>query len=360
MSTIIKKISFVITDMSSGGAERVMSLLANYFCEKGIETQIIAIKSDRKVYPLDEQIDFHFIGAPRNLLKRLVHRIKTINQETADSDVIISFLWHCNVCTLLANLLNNRTIIISERSDPSSEMRGLFKHFKWFRNIVYHRANKIVFQTQDARDYYNGSLKEKGIVIPNPLTPGLPSPLQEHRKELIAAGRLTAQKNMPMMVKAFSKVHNYFPDYKLTIYGEGEERENIEDIIRSLHLESSVSMPGFCNNLLDEVIKAKLFLSSSDFEGISNSIIEALALGIPVVATDCPVGGSKQFVSSDYNGALVPMKDENAFAKAIINILSDSDKWNLFSKNASEIRNVLSITKIGEKWIDTMIEARNE
>lgn len=360
MENKINKISFVITDMSSGGAERVMSLLANYFSRVGIETQIIAIKSDRKIYPLDERVRFHYIGCPNGNVMKFLYRLKAIRDEVADSDIVISFLWHCNVYTLLSNLFSRVPIVISERSDPASEMRGKFRYFKWFRNLVYRRADKIVFQTQDAKKYYKGKLNKKGEVIPNPLTPNLPDPIDERHKELIAAGRLTAQKNMKMMVAAFEKIHNVFPDYKLIIYGEGEDRIAIEREIKDKKLGANILMPGFCNNLPEKMKTAKLFLSTSNFEGISNSIIEALALGVPVIATDCPVGGSKEFVKSNYNGTLVAMNDEKAFGDAVVVLLSDKKRWKEYSTNAVSIREKLSVETIGQRWLHVLCEVRNE
>lgn len=351
----MKKVSFVITDMSSGGAERVMSLLANYFTSRGVETQILAIKSGKIVYPLDKRIQYHYIGSFSNPVFKFFGRLKKINQQTKDSDVVISFLWHCNVYTLLANLFNHRKIVISERSDPSSEMRGLFRYFKWIRNICYLRADRIVFQTEDAMNYYHGRLHRIGVVIPNPLSPGIQGVSTEERENiLVAAGRFTEQKNLPMMIDSFHQIHSVFPEYKLMIYGEGEMKEDLIEQRDRLGLTEFIEFPGFSKNLLQDIKRAKLFLSSSDFEGISNSLIEALALGIPAVATDCPVGGSRQFVRTGYNGILVPVRDENALSDAIIKILSTDTLWKEMCHNAATIKNDLSIKRIGEMWEHTV------
>lgn len=352
----MKKVSFVITDMTSGGAERVMSLLANNFASRGIEIQILAIKSEKIVYPLDKRIRYHYIGSFGNPVFKFFGRLKEINQKTKDSDVIISFLWHCNVYTLLANLFNHRKIIISERSDPSNEMRGFFRYFKWMRNLCYLRADRIVFQTEDAMNYYHGRLHRIGVVIPNPLSPEIQGVSTEERENiLVAAGRFTEQKNLPMMINSFYQIHSVFPEYKLMIYGEGEMKEELIAQRNRLGLTEFIEFPGFSKNLLQDIKKAKLFLSSSDFEGISNSLIEALALGIPAVATNCPVGGSRQFVKTGYNGILIPVRDENALTDAIIKILSSDILWREMCNNAVTIKNDLSIERIGEMWEQVII-----
>lgn len=122
-----------------------------------------------------------------------------------------------------------------------------------------------------------------------------------------------------------------------------------------LGLTEFIEFPGFSKNLLQDIKKAKLFLSSSDFEGISNSLIEALALGIPAVATNCPVGGSRQFVKTGYNGILIPVRDENALTDAIIKILSSDILWREMCNNAVTIKNDLSIERIGEMWEQAII-----
>lgn len=350
-----KKVSFVITDMSSGGAERVMSLIANYFVEKNIDIQILAIKSDKVIYSLDDRICFKFLGVYKNNIFKFLARIYKIRKETRDSDVIISFLWHCNVYTILATLFTNKKIIISERSDPKKEMRGKFRFFKWFRNLCYYAADKIVFQTEDARRYYRGSLYDKGIIIPNPISSNLPKVFRGQReKKLVAACRLTGQKNVSMMIKAFSNIYNEFPEYSLYIYGEGEEKKALEKIVEERKMSGAIKFLGFSNDIINEISKAKLFLTSSNFEGISNSMLEALAMGIPVVATDCPVGGAKQFIRSEINGELVPMEDIESFQIAIKKILLDDNYWIKLSNNAVNIREEISIKKIGDKWIDLL------
>lgn len=347
-----RKVSFIITDMSSGGAERVMSLIANYFDKQGIKTQILAIKSDRVVYPLNENVKFKFIGTASNPLRRFFIRLYNIRKETRDSDVVISFLWHCNVYAILATMFSGKKIIISERSDPNKEMRGKFRFFKWFRNICYHFVDTIVFQTIDAMNYYKGKIHDKGIVIANPISPNLPKIYNGIRKKkLVAVGRLTEQKNMPVMIEAFSDIHKEFPEYTLLIYGEGELKEKLIQHVKNLGLNDTVKFEGFKNNILDEIYDAKIFLTSSNFEGISNSMLEGLAMGVPVVATDCPVGGARQFVRTEWNGELVPMNDVTEFKNAIKKILSDDDYWEKLCKNAINIRTELSIDMIGKQWI---------
>ncbi len=346
-----KKISFVITDMSNGGAERVISLLANYFSDKNMQVDILAIKSDNKVYSLNSNINFKYIGCKKNKIANFFWRISKLRKETKDSDVVISFLWHCNVYMLIATMFTNKLRIISERSNPNEEMLGKFKYFKWFRNLCYLMADKIVFQTTWAMSCYKGSLNKKGVVIPNPITPNLPEVINKREDKIVAVGRLSSQKNYILMLESYKKFIEKYPEYSLEIYGEGDERKLIQTWIDDNKLTDKIKLVGFSKNVISEISNAKLFLNSSNFEGISNSMLEALAMGIPVVATDCPAGGAKQFVKCGYNGELVPMNDKDKFVDAMEKIISDDVKYKKLTENAFLIRKKLSIQKIGEEWL---------
>lgn len=348
----LKKISFVITDMSSGGAERVISLLSNYFSSLGIKVDILAIKSEKKDYVLDEKISYKFIGNYSNPLKRFFLRVSRIRKEVKDSDVVISFLWHCNLYAILSTIFLGKKVIISERSDPKREMQGKFKYFKWFRNLCYHFANNIIFQSEGARKNYKGSLYKKGIVVANPLSPNLPDVCKNKQNKIVAVGRFVEGKNYPLMLQSYKIFHKSHPEYQLVIYGEGEKEEEIRLWIKDNKLENDIILPGFSKNVIQDIADAKLFLISSNYEGLSNSMLEALSMGIPVVATDCPPGGTRDFIKSNYNGMLVPINDVDSFSKAMCNILSNDSLREKLSKNALKIREDLSIEKIGKQWLD--------
>ena len=219
--------------------------------------------------------------------------------------------------------------------------------------MVYNLPDKIVFQTPDAMAHYSKSIQKRGVVIPNPVSPYLPQRFEgERTKEIVAMGRLAAQKNFKMMIDAFAMLVKEHPEYKLIIYGKGPQQDMLEQRIRELSLEDKVLLPGFVTDIHDKILKSAMYVSSSNYEGISNSMLESLGMGIPSVVTDCPVGGAKMFVRNDENGVLVPVGDVDAFYEGMKKIAEDKDFAEKISKNAVKIREELDADRICKKWLD--------
>lgn len=346
----MKKITFVITDLSNGGAERVVSILANYFDSKKYTVKILALSSNEISYPLNENIQFKYLDVSKSYILKPFKRVFTLRKELNDTDVIISFLWFVNVYTLAANFFRKRKVIISDRSDPANELNGN-RIFELIRNLFYHLPNKIVFQTPDAKRYYSKSIQKKGIIIPNPISPNLPKwNSKNNSKTIISICRLAEQKNIKMTIDAFAKFTKRFPDYKLVIYGEGPLRFELQNYISMLELSGSVFLPGYVNNITEKLINSSIYVSSSNYEGISNSMLEALGVGVPTIVTDCPVGGAKMFVRNNHNGILITVGDTEQLYDGLIKLASEKKYANYLSVNAQSINIELEQSKVCEEW----------
>jgi glycosyltransferase involved in cell wall biosynthesis len=349
------KVSFIITNLSSGGAERVLSIVANYFAQQNIDVQIIAVQDNSIDYPIDKRI--RYVYTERKLKKpfAIIERILDIRRHIKDSDVVISFLWHINVYTILATRFLNKKVIISDRSDPANEVINATKLQQLARDIFYYFPERIVFQMPGAKSYYSSKIQEKGLIIPNPISPYLPDPYTGiRRKEIVAVCRLAPQKNIKMTIDAFDLLYKDHPDYTLTIYGDGELREELEIYVEKLSLQGVISFPGFTKNVHEKIIDSAMYISSSDYEGISNSMLEALAIGLPSVVTDCPVGGAKMFVKNNENGILIPTGDTNALHEAMKRIIEDTGFAEKLSKNALKLREELSPAIICQRWLELL------
>ena len=200
------------------------------------------------------------------------------------------------------------------------------------------------------------SIQKKSSIIPNPLdTSLLPARYTGERdKRIVAAGRMSEVKNFPMLIRGFAEFHRSFPEYRLIIYGEGKQRPVLEQLCAELELEEFVSMPGFASNLTEKIVSASMYISTSNHEGISNSMLEALGMGIPTIVTDCPVGGARMFVKTDENGILIPMEDHAALVDAMTKIASDPEYAERISLNAEKIRKELSAEDISRKWLELL------
>jgi glycosyltransferase involved in cell wall biosynthesis len=201
--------------------------------------------------------------------------------------------------------------IISERNDPAHFGGSTITRI--VSRLLMRKANGFVFQTKDAQAFYGGEIAKHSVIIPNPLFIGDDYPdtqyVGEREETIVTTGRLNKQKNHPLLIRAFKRIAVEFPEYKLIIYGEGPERQNDEALISELGLQERVLLPGTINDVPAKIYKSSLYVLSSDFEGMPNALMEAMALGLPCISTDCPCGGPRELIYKGYIGMLVPVDD---------------------------------------------------
>jgi len=356
------KILFVTSSLTSGGAEKVMSILASECAEMGAEVSLVIMTDKKRTYSISEKVTCYTIDSNNKCLKN-IGRIGGFRKaiKKSNADVVVPFLPTISMYTMIANIGIGRKMVMSERADPKTK---IFDRTKSLQNLTgnffmrklrfFNFANYMIFQTPDAQAFYGKKLQRKSTIIPNPLdTSALPERFKgEREKRIVAAGRFSEEKNFPMLIRAFARFKKKFPEYALELYGEGGLRGEFEELCRGLDITDSVSMPGFVNDLADRMVNASMYVSTSNHEGISNSMLEALGMGVPTIVTDCPVGGAKMFVKTDENGILIDMEDEDALLNAMTKIASDSEYSEKLSENSVKIREELSARKIAEKWIE--------
>ncbi len=349
----LKNICFVIGVLSNGGAERVISILAKEFSELGYHVNIVTIYGDENDYIDEKEINVYPI-VKRSKNKILKYFVRVIGLRKAikeiKPDVVISFVGIVNIYTVVASMFLRKQIILSERNDPYQNPENIV--LRKIRDIIYNFADKIVFQTEDAKKYFCKRIQNKGVVISNPIKPNLPCWKEKDAdKVIITACRLSRQKNLPLLINAFSDLNKDHPDYKLKIFGIGSMKEDLERLIDSLNLNNKVELPGFSKKVHDEMSKATMFVISSDYEGISNSMLEALAMGMPVISTDSPVGGARMFIESGRNGILTKVGDRSGLYNAMKTILSDQQFALKLSSEARKVKTKISQDVIVKKWI---------
>lgn len=347
---MMKKILFVIGKMSNGGAERVVSLLAGELNKKGYEISIITIIDNTIDYQLDPQIHIIPVKYKGKGVRKNFFRIIDLRNEMKKHDIVISFLAIINMATLLAGVGLKKYVILSERNDPAKEPGNKIERV--IRNLLYKifHCNYFVFQTTDARNYFSDSIKRKSIIIPNPISE-LPAPyLGERKRRIVTIARLEPQKNLKLLLRSFARIVDKYPDYTLDIYGKGPQLEELKEYKERLNLQDKVKFHGFVNNVYEEIKDAGMYVMSSDYEGISNGMLEALGLGIPVVATDCPVGGARMFIQHGVNGLLVPTGNEDELTEAILKIIEQPEYAKELGKSALNIKKRLNKKKIVALW----------
>ncbi len=347
------KIAFLITGLQSGGAERVMSNLANEFVKKGHKIRIIVMKKAISDYELDDRIEF--VGADaltvsgkNNFFKGIICYIKNIRE--FKPDIVVSFLPKTIIIAMLCRLFLFRKIpvIVCERANPKIR-KGLIGKLN---DMLFPLADGCGFQTADARDYYKIKNQAKTAILKNPI--GADFDIERfigvRKKEIVTAGRLYDQKNHALLVNAFSKIANKYPEYKLIIYGDGPLMKDLKMLIDKLKLSERVLLPGRVDNIKGQIYESALFVLSSDFEGMPNALLEAMALGLPCISTDCPVGGPRDIIENYENGILVPVNNVDEMAQAMDEVLSDGILAEKLGNNAHNIYEEFSLEFVTEQW----------
>lgn len=352
------KITLLIGSLAGGGAERVVCNLANYLADKGHEITILTV-SDKQTYKINDNVRHVVLYGESD--SKLPHQIINIIRlyrmnryfRKENVDVYLTFLPKLSSFILAQKRFIKCPVILAERADPNTFCNSSEKNKKIFEKY-YPKADGYIFQTEDAKKYYkeHGINVENSVVIPNAINPEFIRPLYQgkRRKVIVGAGRLTMQKNFSLLINSFAEICNDFPEYKLEIYGEGPLKESLINETKNLGIREKVIFKGYVNNLGDCIQDTSLFVLSSDFEGIPNALMEAMALGLPVISTDCPAGGSKVLIENKINGVLVPIKDIEALKKEIANMLTDSSMRNYMGENARKICVQLESKKIYNEW----------
>jgi GalNAc-alpha-(1->4)-GalNAc-alpha-(1->3)-diNAcBac-PP-undecaprenol alpha-1,4-N-acetyl-D-galactosaminyltransferase len=366
------KITLVIYAMGLGGAQRVMSIVANYWATHGWEVTLITLcdRSRPSFYQLESQIkliQLGIIGDSPNFLQILRtggQRIKLLRAAIAESqpDVVVSFLNTGNVMTLLATWDLNIPVIVSEHSYPA--FLDVNRWWQALMNLTYRRADLVTVLTESALAFYPHDRGYRSIVMPNPVITPVAETTTRHQlvpsPTLMAIGRLHSVKGFDLAIAAFAKLRTKYPDWHLTILGEGPNRAELEALRSKLHLTNCVHFLGQVHNVNAHLRQADIFLLSSRFEGFPMALCEAMACGVPVVATDC-LSGPREIITDGVDGILVAMEDVDSLANGLDLLMSDPLKRQQLGRVAPQILDRFGLEQVMDRWkdaIDKVIQRR--
>jgi glycosyltransferase involved in cell wall biosynthesis len=358
-------ITLLVSSMGSGGAERVAATLVNAWSERGDTVTLIATYSRKRpcFYALSEKVRFIHLAdrvrKSRGGVAGYIERqfaLRTVIRESR-ADVVISFLYNVNVASVLATMGQRVPLILCEHNDPSADGRPAFWNFA--TRIAYPHADAVTVLTENVVEPFRAMVPgvRHMTVMPNPLPPELfsqpaPAASADGRMRLVSFGRLHPQKNYGLLIDAFASIAQRFPQWDLTIWGEGAERAALQAKIDQLGLEERVFMPGVTNEPWLEMRRAQAFAMSSRFEGFGLALAESMALGVPAVAVDCP-SGPRDITRDGEDALLVPPHDRAALADALARLLGDEAlRADLARKGAQSIRERYAVNAILRIWDD--------
>lgn len=320
-----RHVAILITSLGAGGAERVVAMLARHWVDQGHTISIITFDNDDDpiFHPLPEEVQLHRLGAKvgtgyRGNLKKLLRLRETLAE--IRPEMLLSFLTKNNLLAALATTGMSTRLVCSERNNP--ERQGGSRLWNLGLKLAYRRAEIIVCQTYAIKRCFPEGVQDILKVIRNPITPFEVAASASDSKTICAVGRLTPQKGFDVLIEAFSKIADRHADWNLTIWGEGEIREQLEALVHQLGLESRVSLPGTTAKPGEWARDTTIFVQSSRYEGFGNALAEAVASGLPVVATDCDFGPSEMIVNGR-GGLLVPCENASALAEAMSRMIED-------------------------------------
>jgi GalNAc-alpha-(1->4)-GalNAc-alpha-(1->3)-diNAcBac-PP-undecaprenol alpha-1,4-N-acetyl-D-galactosaminyltransferase len=284
------------------------------------------------------------------------NRIRDLRREVqrTGTGIVVSFVATCNIVMLFATLGLSVATIVSERSAPQWNIGRIWA---LLRKLIYRRADAIVVQTEQAAEWIRSITRHNRIVhIPNPvsspgnLTPAIPAAFPSSGKKIIlSVGRLHPVKGYANLIAAFALISETCFDWDLIILGEGQQRPELEGLVRKCGLGDRVFLPGKVSNPGDWMERADLYVSSSVTEGFPNALCEAMARGLPVISTDCPVG-PREIIRHGVDGLLVPPQDDLALAGAIRSLIDNPQSRLALAKRAREVLKRFDAEVILSKW----------
>ena len=347
------RILFTIGNLDAGGAERVVATLANAFSNKNHEIGILMVSTNesKSFYPLNESIELIPLLSDKDLSISKKKKLLTKKIDEFNPDVVVSFLNYVIMYTYFAlKKANNRNIkfVVSERNDPkrvpsSALMRSL-------RNKIFRKADGCVFQTEGAKSYFKKV--NNGVVIPNPLFINKQDIEVKQRDNIVLmVGSDKKEKNRSMAFKAFELFQKNHPEYKMVVVGENGN-ENELKLLDELGIANKICFAGKMNDWQKQYASAKMFILTSDFEGMPNALLEACASGIPSISTDCPPGGPREILDNGKNGILVNVDDYKSLANEMSNLANNPQLAEQFSQAKEKIVSRYNPDSISNNWIN--------
>ncbi len=362
MGTPVKKIAFYIGSLSKGGAERVIVNLAEYFYKTGYEVTVVTIFAAPDEYEISKGIrrvlsdltkeEAVPAGACFCRARNFFARLKKLRGiwSMLSPDVVVSFIKKNNFMALLSAKPLHIPVAAAVRSDPKREYAGWL--YAVLVRVLFAFADGVILQTAQAKEYFPRYIQKKAVILPNSLHPAFLKERYggERRLEIVAVGRIDANKNQKLLAQAFLEIAGQYPAWRCILYGDGEGKAQIEALAAGHAFRERLVLAGRQDAIEEKIDKAAIFVLPSDCEGMPNALIEAMALGLAVISTDCPCGGPAELIKDGVNGILIPVGDKEALKRALRRLMDSKGLRERLGENAAGIQKRLHPDAVNAMW----------
>ncbi len=352
---------FIINALKVGGAAKIIQFVANQCVGLFDDVYFASLYDSESLGTLDNsihRINFGIEVKQNPILRRLkvIRAIRSVTREIRPQ-IVCSFVSDVAYMTRIATLGLDSIVALAERGDPNQEPFWAKPIVKW----AYNKCDYCFFQLDRARDYFGENVRKHSFVIPNPFVPhdDIIPYFGERKKTIVSAGRFTWQKGFDTLIKAFSLVHRKHDDYSLIIYGKGPLLSDYLKIVREEQLGDCVHFPGYVDDLPKVLQKEGIFVLSSRYEGIPNTLIEAMSVGIPTVSTDCSPGGADFLTHHGKTGLLSPVDDVERLASNINRVVEDEILYKKLQIEGLTVIKELNPSVIGNMWKEAFVNIIN-
>ncbi len=354
-----KHIAFYIGSLHKGGAERVFVNLAEYFLQQGYRVTMVTQYQKENEYELPGECkrvlsDLTPEEMCRSRIKNFCYRVRKLRRiwKEEKPQLVLSCIGKNNFMAIVTTMFTKTKAVVSVVGETKEEYPG--RLMRGLANFLFPYASGVILQTERSKYFFCKRVRSKAVILPNSLNPDFIKPRYkgEREKRIVAVGRMDANKNHEMMLRAFAALTDKYPAYTLTIYGDGELHSYLESLAKELGIAHKVSLPGVVFDVAERIERAALFLLTSYSEGVSNALIEALATGLPVISTDVPSGGTVELMTDGENGLIIPTGDVKALENAMDRLLGDPEYADRLGRNAAKIQERLSPDRVNGLWKD--------
>ena len=348
-----KTIAFYIGSLSRGGAEHVMVNLADYFSSQGYHVYLVTKLEDPPEYDVPEGVTRILADITENeisssRIRNLCRRIGKLRRiwKEIKPDIIVSFIRKNNLMAIASSRGLGIPVVVSIRSNPARELSGSF--FRRLSFFMFRFADGIIMQTSRGVEFLPKYLRKKAVIMPNSVDQRFMGTelCEERKQQIVSVGRIDDNKNQKMLLEAFNDIKDEYPSWSLHLYGDGEQRSRLEEMYDC----DQITFHGQVGDVEKHVKDASVFVLPSKQEGMPNALIEAMALGLACISTDCPCGGPADLIESGKNGILIPVDDVKELEKELRLLMEDEELTKKLGREAAKITEVLSPDLVNSKW----------